>query len=115
MNSSRKSILILILLLVATTFIQAQVGVGTTSPAASAQLDVSSTTKGFLPPRMTLVQRDLISSPVAGLVMWCSNCGSSGELQVYNGTQWTNMVGGTASGVLQTPIVTPTFNKHICL
>jgi hypothetical protein len=30
-------------------------------------------------------------------VVWCSNCGSKGELQVYNGTEWTNIIGGTAS------------------
>ncbi len=34
--------------------VNAQVGIGKATPAASAQLDVSSTTKGFLPPRMTL-------------------------------------------------------------
>jgi len=46
---------------------------------------------------MTGAQRDAISSKVAGLVVWCSNCGSKGELQVYNGTEWTNIIGGTAS------------------
>jgi hypothetical protein len=46
---------------------------------------------------MTAAQRDAISSKVAGLVVWCSNCGSNGELQVYNGTTWTNMIGGTAA------------------
>ena len=76
---------------------QAQVGVGTITPNTSAQVDVNSTTKGFLPPRMTRVQRELISTPAAGLVVWCSNCGTSGELQVYNGTSWTNMIGGSAT------------------
>jgi hypothetical protein len=46
---------------------------------------------------MSGAQRDAISSEVAGLVVWCSNCGSKGELQVYNGTEWTNIIGGTAS------------------
>lgn len=77
----------------------AQVGIGTTSPASSAQLEVSSSTKGFLPPRMTLAQRELISGPVAGLLIWCSNCGT-GELQVFNGTAWKNMTGGNTSPVL---------------
>ncbi len=78
---------------------QAQVGIGV-SPAninPSAQLDVSSSTKGFLPPRMTEDQRNSISSPATGLLLWCSNCGAAGELQVYNGIAWTNMVGGTAA------------------
>jgi len=73
------------------------VAIGTTSPAASAQLDVTSTTKGFLPPRITAAQRDAIASPVAGLMIWCSNCGSTGEMQVFNGSNWTNMVGGAKS------------------
>jgi hypothetical protein len=45
-------------------------------------------------------QRDAISSKAAGLVVWCTNCGQKGELQIYNGTEWTNMIGGTASNVI---------------
>ncbi len=101
-----KSITACCFLLLITTSIQAQVGIGTITPNTSAQLDVNSTTKGFLPPRMTRVQRELISTPAAGLVVWCSNCGASGELQVYNGTSWTNMMGGAASTSL--PVVTTT-------
>ena len=84
-------------LLTATTY--AQVGIGTTTPAASAALDITSTTQGLLIPRMTQTQRNAISSPATGLIVWCSNCGNSGELQVYNGTTWTNVIGGTASAV----------------
>lgn len=73
------------------------VGIGTTTPATSAQLDISSTSKGLLPPRMTKVQRDAIQSPVPGLIIWCNNCTApTGELQVFNGTIWTNMAGGTS-------------------
>lgn len=75
----------------------AQVGVGTNSPNVSAQLDVSSTSKGFLPPRMNESQRIAISNPAAGLVIWCYDCGANGELQVFNGSAWTNLVGGAAS------------------
>ncbi len=46
------------------------VKIGTTSNVASAILNVSSTTKGFLPPRMTTTQRDAISSPAAGLMIY---------------------------------------------
>ena len=78
--------------------VNGKVIVGASSAASSsAVLEASSTTQGFLPPRMTAAQRDAISSKVAGLVVWCSNCGSNGELQVYNGTTWTNMIGGTAA------------------
>ena len=87
-------VFLFIFLLLATVSSQAQVGIGTTTPAASAQLDVSSTSKGLLPPRMTKVQRDAITTPVPGLMIWCNNCvAPSGELQVFNGTSWTNMTG----------------------
>ena len=84
-------------LLFAAGITNAQVGIGTPNPNASAQLDVSSTTKGFLPPRMTQAQRNSISSPAAGLTIWCKDCGVLGEIQVYNGTVWTNMTGGYPS------------------
>jgi hypothetical protein len=74
------------------------VGVGTDTPAASAQLEVNSTKKGFLPPRMTAVQRDSIVEPVAGLILYCSNCGGvGGEMQFYNGSSWRNMIGAPAA------------------
>jgi hypothetical protein len=72
--------------------------VGASSAAsASAVLEASSTTQGFLPPRMNYYQRTQIASPIAGLTIWCSNCGDYGEMQVYNGTSWTNMIGRAAS------------------
>lgn len=46
------------------------VGINNTSPSASALLDLTSTARGFLPPRMTTTQRDLIASPAAGLVIY---------------------------------------------
>ncbi|MDR9375219.1 MAG: hypothetical protein RI842_10755, partial [Schleiferiaceae bacterium] len=75
----------------------AQVGVGTNTPDNAAALDITATDKGLLPPRLTAGERDNISNPPAGLTVWCSNCGSNGEMQVYNGTNWTNMTGGTAA------------------
>ena len=41
-----------------------------TAPDASAMLDVSSTTKGFLPPRMTLLQRNFINQPATGIIIY---------------------------------------------
>jgi hypothetical protein len=95
-----KTLLIFVVLFFATNFSKAQIGIGTNSPSAKAALDVSSTSKGFLPPRLTYSEKNAITSPPAGLLLWCSNCGTNGELQVYNGTEWVNMTGGTASFAL---------------
>jgi len=46
------------------------VGIGTSSPAVAAQLDLSSTTQGFLPPRMTTAQANAILYPVEGLMVY---------------------------------------------
>ncbi|MFQ5834305.1 MAG: hypothetical protein ACE5HR_00065 [bacterium] len=64
------------------------VGIGTLTPAASAQLEMVSTSKGFLPPRMTEVQRDAISSPAAGLVVYVTDGTNPNKLHFYNGTAW---------------------------
>ena len=88
----------------ATTY--AQVGIGTTNPNTSAALDITSTTKGLLPPRMTYAQRQAISSPATGLMIYCTDCGAGGQAQVYNGTAWVNMIGGEATN--QPPTVAST-------
>ena len=92
----KKTILILTLLCAATSIL-AQVGIGTTTPDSSSILDLTSTSKGFLPPRMTSTQRDAIASPVAGLMIWCTE---TLELQVYNGTRWINSTGSGPSCIL---------------
>jgi hypothetical protein len=63
-------------------------GIGTATPAASAQLEVASTTKGFLPPRLTTAERDAISSPAAGLVLYNS---TTNKLQVRTNTAWVDL------------------------
>ena len=67
-------LLALILVLASSLASHAQVGIGTSSPNAA--LDVTSTTQGFLPPRMTTTQRNAISSPAVGLVIFntTTNC-----------------------------------------
>ena len=61
------------------------VGVGTGTPNNKAILDLSSTTKAFLPPRMTTTQRNVISPAVAGMVIYNT---TTNKLNVYNGTAW---------------------------
>ena len=71
------------------------VGIGTTSPNASALLDVSSTTRGFLPPRMTGAQAEAIGYPAAGLLVYSTD-GSGATITSlgwwgYNGTTWVKL------------------------
>jgi len=61
------------------------VGIGTASPNGAAVLDVSSTTRGFLPPRMTTTQRNAITTPPAGLMVYNT---TTNKLNFYNGTAW---------------------------
>jgi hypothetical protein len=90
----KKTLLTIITLLSFNIIFSQNVGIGTISPDPSAQLDVYSSSKGFLPPRLTAAQRDSIRNPIAGLQIWCINCCQNGEMEVYNGITWTNMNGG---------------------
>ena len=49
---------------------QVGIGVSTANVNPSAQLEVASTNKGLLPPRMTTVQRNAIANPAAGLMIY---------------------------------------------
>jgi hypothetical protein len=68
------------------------VGIGTTTPHGSAQLDISSTTKGLLVPRMTYVQRISIPTPATGLLVYqTDNSSTNAGFYTYNGTGWDLM------------------------
>lgn len=99
-KAGRADLLLTAVLLLFSGFVQGQMGIGTAEPAASAQLDVYATGKGFLPPRLAQVQRDGIVKPAAGLMIWCRDCGITGEAQVFNGLAWTNMAGAPAQNAL---------------
>jgi hypothetical protein len=63
--------LLLIVIFFVTPFrLLAQTGIGTTTPHASAKLEVASDRQGFLPPRMTSSQRTSIQNPATGLMVW---------------------------------------------
>src|SRR5215831_6066596 len=62
-------------------------GIGTTTPDASSLLEINSTGKGILIPRMTLVQRNAIVTPATGLLIYQTN--STPGFYYYNGTAWT--------------------------
>ncbi|NVO19706.1 MAG: DUF1566 domain-containing protein [Bacteroidetes bacterium] len=78
----------------------AQVGINTdnSEPDPSAMLDVKSTSRGLLPPRMTTAERDAIDQPVAGLTIY--NTSKKGN-ETYNGTYWvtnTHYIGENYGG-----------------
>jgi hypothetical protein len=59
--------------------------IGTTTDVASSLLTLQSTTKGFLPPRMTTTQKNAIASPAAGLMVYDTTLN---VISYYNGTSW---------------------------
>lgn len=66
-------------------------GVGVAEPHTSAALDVVSTNRGFLPPRLTQAQRDAISTPAEGLIIYNT---TTHEPQFWNGSSWIGMARG---------------------
>jgi hypothetical protein len=66
------------------------VGIGASADVASAKLNVESTTKGFLPPRMLQTQRTAIASPAIGLMVYCTDAVEG--LYVYKSTGWTFVI-----------------------
>ena len=80
----------------------AQTGIGTTTPNASAKLDVYSTNKGFLPPRVTLTSASVaapITTPAEGLLVY--NVGSVGLQAGYyywNGASWATIATASSAG-----------------
>lgn len=71
------------------------VGIGTAAPDASAALEIFSSTKGLLLPRMTSAQRDAIPTPVAGLQIYNT---TMNELNYHNGTSWQT-IGAAGGGI----------------
>ena len=63
------------------------------TPNSSAMLDITSTTKGLLTPRMTSAQRTAISSPATGLIVYQTD-GTDG-FYYYDGSAWVLLINGT--------------------
>ena len=63
------------------------VGIGTTSPDASALLEINTKTKGLLMPRMLKAQKNVIPSPGTGLLLFQNGPDSVG-FHYYNGSRW---------------------------
>ena len=77
-----------------------RVGVGTNTPHASSILDISSTTAGITIPRMLKSQREAISNPQAGLLVFDLNYKA---IFVFDGLNWVPLVPGSADGLAGGP------------
>jgi hypothetical protein len=84
------------------------VGIGTASPNASAILELSSTTKGLLPPRLTTTQRDAVGSPAEGLLIYND---TTNKLNVHNGSGWEAVGGTTINNPTENELVTVASGK----
>lgn len=71
------------------------IGIGTTTPAATALLDITSTTKGLLIPRLNTTQQNAIVSPATSLLIY--NLDSS-AFRYYNGSVWVTIGANTGGG-----------------
>jgi|GEM_PF-1225615 hypothetical protein len=81
----------------------AQTGIGTTTPDASAKLDVTATNKGFLPPRVTLTSgtdNTTIPNPATGLLIYNTgtNVGLAAGYYFWNGNAWATIATAGGSG-----------------
>jgi uncharacterized protein (TIGR02145 family) len=85
-----------IIVLLSSIFSFAQVSIGTSTPNASAILDVNSNEKGFLPPRMTTTARNAITSPAVGLTIYNTDLKC---WDTYNGKRWINLSTITSTDV----------------
>jgi len=79
----------ILVLLLSSTIVFPQVGIGTANPNTNAMLDVDSTTKGFLPPRMTTNEKNTLGSSLApideGMFVFDTDLSA---FYYWNGTTW---------------------------
>lgn len=91
-----KNLLVLSLTLALFSIAQAQesIGINNNNPDASALLDIASTTQGVLVPRMTNGERDLISNPAQGLLIYST---STNTFWFRNNSNWIEIVSSVST------------------
>ena len=105
-NKMNKIILSMGLFFIATN-ISAQHAIGTLSPEPSSAFDITSTTGGFLLPRMSNAERKLISNAAEGLQVYVTDY-NNGSLMIFDGSNWnvfskTIVVDDTTAPVITSP------------
>ncbi|MBU2926978.1 phage tail protein [Winogradskyella psychrotolerans] len=96
-NSMKYLFYTLAILVSFTISLQAQVGIGTTTPDASSILDVESDDKGLLIPRMTALDRLAIISPAEGLMVYQTN--DVKGFYFYDGLSWDRLLNETKDAI----------------
>jgi hypothetical protein len=77
--------------------VSGNVGIGTSTPSASAKLEIAGTDKGFLPPRLSVAQIFAIANPVAGLMVYNT---ATNKPNYFDGTSWKDFNGNTGVPVI---------------
>ncbi len=96
-----RTLQLIVLSLFISTGLNAQVGIGTTTPNASSALDITSTTGGLLVPRMTATERTGIATPATGLLVYQTN--ATAGFYYYTGSAWISINAlSLATGTLPT-------------
>jgi hypothetical protein len=102
----KKGILIIVITVFCIWQSNAQTGIGTTTPSASAKLEVAATDKGFLPPRVALTATNVFTpitgtaASAAGLLIYNTATAGSAPNNVvpgyyyWNGSAWVQIAGG---------------------
>jgi hypothetical protein len=92
------------------------IGIGTSSPNASALMDISSGNKGFLPPRMNHLQMDALVNPADGLIIYCTDCSidGMGRPAVFFAGSWHILDAYKCSGAPASPtMLDPQQMSHV--
>ncbi|WP_298330193.1 fibrinogen-like YCDxxxxGGGW domain-containing protein [uncultured Dokdonia sp.] len=103
-----KNFFFLFLFALSISYSNAQVGINTTNPDPSSALDISSSNRGLLLPRMTAVERDAIVSPAEGLFIYNTD---STCFQFYKATGWSDCLAEAPTTSLDctSPVANGTF------
>jgi hypothetical protein len=96
--------LFFLIFIISSIFVNAQTGIGTSTPDASAKLEVNSSNKGFLPPRVTFTSgtdNTTIPNPATGLLVYNTgnNAGLVAGYYYWNGSSWATIATAQGSGV----------------